>query len=428
VTNEFGVPDSTAPLINVPGPGASPRRFKGTTLYDWMKAADPGVRVLSVSRKDRGAILPIGRAKVPVYWYSYGSFTTSTWYGDSLPTWLSTWNERNGAQNLAGRTWNLLLPDTAYAEADSQPWERGGNAFTFPHQLSADSLRVAALEVLATPWMDSLTIDVALDGVRSLGLGKRDTPDLLSISLSTTDAIGHVYGPDSREMHDQILRLDRWLGGFMDSLEGVVERGRIIYVLTSDHGVTSFPEYAASKGRMAGRVRGDSVALLATVALETRYKKPFFLEFNNGLLLADTVEIHRAGANVDSLARALASQLAQQTGVTRIYTPKSLAAAPPQDLDAGRWRRSIPGDFPWLAAASLAPGYIWTFAPAATTHGTTNVDDVRVPIIFMGAGITPGRYERARTVDIAPTLAALLGIKPLEAVEGIPLPEVVGKK
>jgi len=90
-----------------------------------------------------------------------------------------------------------------------------------------------------------------------------------------------------------------------------------------------------------------------------------------------------------------------------------------------RWRRSIPSDFPWLAAASLAPGYIWSFSPNATTHGTTNVDDVRVPILFMGPGLMPGKHQRARTVDIGPTIAALLGIRPTEAVEGRVLPEVV---
>jgi hypothetical protein len=190
--------------------------------------------------------------------------------------------------------------------------------------------------------------------------------------------------------------------------------------------VTSFPEFTRWKGRMGGRARGDSVALGAEVALEQRHSRRFGIDFNNGLLYGNVPALREAGVNVDSLAGALASGLARNTGVTRIYTPRTLAAADTADLDAMRWRRSIPSDFPWLAAASLAPGYIWTFAPSATTHGTTNRDDVLVPIVFMGKGITPGKYTtRARTVDIAPTLAALLGVKPTEAVEGRVLPEVV---
>ena len=425
VTNELGVPDSTAPLLIVPGIGASPRRVHGTMLYDWMKAADPATRVLSVSRKDRGAILPIGKAKVPVFWYQSGIFTTSTYYGDTLPTWLADWNAREGAMKLAGRSWNLLLDEKSYAEPDSQPWERGGSTFLMPKSFSNDSQRVA-LEVIATPWADSLTADVALEGARALQLGKRETgTDLLSVSFSTTDAIGHVYGPDSRELHDQILRLDRWVGWFIDSLNVLVGGRPIVYALTSDHGVTSFPEYLKSKNRMGGRARPDSAVLQTWRTLEPKYKTNFDIGFNNGLMLADVNAIRKAKINFDSLASQVASRLANITGVTRIYTPKILAAADTADVDAMRWRRSLPKDFGWIAAASLAPGYIWSFSPAATTHGTTNRDDVLVPIAFMGPGIAAGKYTRARTVDIGPTLAAYLGIKPTEPVEGVPLPEVV---
>lgn len=425
VTNELGVWDTTATLIGVPGPGASPVRVRGTMLYDWMKSADRATRVLSVSRKDRGAILTIGKAKVPVYWYQSGIFTTSRYYADTLPTWLVAWNDRRGAEKMAGRTWDLLLDPASYAEPDSQPWERGGSNNLMPKGLSADSQRVV-LELIATPYVDSLTADLALEGARALGLGRRSTgTDLLSVSFSTMDAIGHVYGPDSRELHDLVLRLDKWLGWFMDSLAVLVDRRPILYALTSDHGVTSFPEFLASKGRMSGRARADSAVLQTWRPLEAKYKTNFGIEFNNGLMLGDVAAIRKARLNVDSLASAIASKLAHITGVTRIYTPRLLAAADTNDLDAMRWRRSIPADFPWLAAASLARGYIWSFAPSATTHGTTNPDDVLVPILFMGEGITPGKYTRARTVDIGPTLAAYLGIKPLERVEGIVLPEVV---
>ncbi|HSR14417.1 MAG TPA: alkaline phosphatase family protein [Gemmatimonadales bacterium] len=432
VTNELGVPDTAAPLVGIPGPGASPRRFRGTTLFDWMQAVDPEIRVLSVSRKDRGAILPIGRAKVPVFWYQSGYFTTSTWYGTEVPQWLRVWNGRNGPAKMAGRSWDLLKPESAYPEPDDQPWERGGRGFLMPHDLSTDPNR-AVFELIATPWMDSLTLDLALEGARAIKLGQRDKPDLLAVSLSTTDAIGHAYGPDSREMHDHLLRTDLWLGEFMAALEKSVGADRILWVLTSDHGVTSFPERSRAEGRIAGRAVTDTVVFYANTDLMTRYSTVVGVDFNNGVLIGDTTALNRAGANVDSIASALASQLARISGVTRIYTPRTLAAASADDLDAMRWRRSLPSDFEWLAAASLAPGYIWSFNIGATTHGTTNPDDVRVPILFKGPGIAPAKHDRGRTatslpprtVDIGPTLAALLGVKPLEEVEGIALPEVV---
>jgi hypothetical protein len=428
VTNNLGVPDPEAPLIGLPGPGASPRRFRGTTLYDWMYAADPDVRVLSVSRKDRGAILPIGRARVPVFWYQSGYYTTSTWYGDTLPSWLLRWNSRQGPHRLAGHEWNLLLPAERYAAPDSQPWERGGYAFTFPHRLSEDTAR-AILDVVAVPWKDSLTLDLALEGAHQLGLGRRDRPDLLSVALSTTDAVGHVYGPDSREMHDHLVRLDRWLDWFMDSLTVLVPGNRILWVLTSDHGVQSFPEYARAHGRLAGRALGGPVALAIREELERRYREEIPFGFDNGLLYADVSRLRELGVNVDSLSDAAASQLTRITGVTMAWTPRRLARADTMDLGAMRWRRTIPADFEWLAAATLAPGYIWSYSPATTTHGTPNLDDVRVPILFMGPGIVAGTHDRRiRTMDIGPTLAALLGVRPTEPVEGVVLEEVVGRR
>src|SRR6266704_1892656 len=124
--NAAGVQDSTAPLLGVNGPGASPARFRGSTLFDWLKAAEPGARALSISGKDRGAILPIGRAKQQVYWYQDGLFTTSRYYADSLPGWVREFNARRIPFRAAGRLWTLLLPERDYPEPVSVPYENGG--------------------------------------------------------------------------------------------------------------------------------------------------------------------------------------------------------------------------------------------------------------------------------------------------------------
>src|SRR6266566_8834666 len=139
IRNLAGVQDSTAPLVGVAGPGASPARFQGTALFDWLQAAEPAARALSVSRKDRGAILPVGRAKQTVYWYQSGIFTTSRYYADSLPAWVRAFNARRVPFRAAGLTWDLLLPPSAYSEADSEPYENAGHDYTFPHRLPADS-------------------------------------------------------------------------------------------------------------------------------------------------------------------------------------------------------------------------------------------------------------------------------------------------
>ncbi|HEY7636403.1 MAG TPA: alkaline phosphatase family protein [Gemmatimonadales bacterium] len=423
VRNSLGVVDSASPLLDGSVPGASPRRFRGTALYDWMVARDSLSRALSVSRKDRGAILPIGRARASVYWYHGAGFTTSRYYADSLPNWVREFNARRGPERLAGAVWRLRLPPASYAEADRMPYENGGRDFVFPHRLpgSPDS---AAAALIDFPWMDSLTLSLALEGVRALGLGKRPSPDLLSISLSSTDAVGHAFGPDSRELHDHLLWLDLWLGRFLDSLTTLVSRDRILLVLTADHGVQPFPE--AGPLGAAGRVRLGELVSRTGAELARRYGTDFGLSFESGLLTVDTLGLHAKGISIDSLARTLARAAGRKPGVLRVFTPRTLAQASDADREALLWRHLIPQDYGWLFCISLKPGYVWSDGEAVAEHGTTAPEDVRVPILFWGGGLKPARIARpVRTVDIAPTLARRLGIRPAEALDGSALGEIV---
>jgi hypothetical protein len=426
VTNGRGVTDPTTPLLDAPGPGASPRRFQGTSLYDWMVAADSGSRALAVSGKDRGAILPVGRSRTAsVYWYADGRFTTSRWYRDSLPAWVREFNARPWATALAGREWDLLRSPGAYTETDDRLFENGGHDVVFPHRLpgTTDSL---ALMLSSFPWLDSLTADFALDGATRLGLGRGPATDLLVLSFSATDYIGHSFGPASREIHDQLLRLDRTLGVVMDSLGRLLPGRPIIYVLTGDHGVTPFPEAARAAGRPGGREGLVAFLRWWNNLLHVRTGLRLGLSFESGLLTANDEALEQSGMNADSLAEAIAIRLRLEPGVRRVYTHASLAAAPASDVDAARWRRSLSPSTSWLVCADADAGWIWAESKGWTTHGTTNPDDVTVPIAFLGFGVTPGRSTAAvRTVDIAPTLAAILGLTPLDSLDGTVLKEVV---
>jgi len=430
VNNELGVGDPAAPLLGSPqAPGASPRRFRGTALYDWMLARDPQARQLAVSRKDRGAILMTGRARGQVYWFHEGRFSTSRYYADALPPWVEAFNARRSAERLAGTTWNLLRPPADYREPDAQPFEHGGLDVTFPHRLPATAEETTRLFGYY-PWMDSLTAEFALEGVRQLQLGRRGRPDLLTVSFSTTDAVGHNYGPDSRELQDQLLRLDRWLGSFLDSLAVLVPAERTVVTLTSDHGVQSLPERTRASGRPARRIWLGDLAAGAGTTLARRYLVDFGMAFGSGLLSADTRELRARGISVDSLASALAAAARGRPGVRRVFTPASLRDAPATDREAALWKNQLPGDLGWLICAAIEPGFVWS-PPEQTIaeHGSTAELDVLVPIAFMGPGIRPARVRRpVRTVDIGPTLAALLGIRPTQPVEGQVLPEVAGRR
>ena len=424
ITNDRGVGDTATRLLEVGGSGASPHRFRGTTLYDWMVAADPATRVLAVSRKDRGAILPVGRARAPVFWFSGGQFTTSSWYAGALPEWVRRWNQRGGVRSLAGREWTLLLPDSAYAEPDSMAHEHDGTAVTFPHALPADSAGVAGM-INYVPWMDSLILDFALEGMRSLRLGRRNGADLLVLSLSTTDAIGHRYGPDSREQHDQIVRLDRWLGWFLDSLATTVPPGRMVLALSADHGVSSMPEHPGA--RPGGRASLDSVMRPLRRNVQAALGARMGIAFETGLLSADLAGLRARGVDTDRLADSLAGVIGRRREIVKVFTPRTLARAPRSDPHARLWRRQLPRDHQWLVAAVLRDGWMWGGAHEAH-HGSSQPDDVTVPIIIAGPGVRGGIYRRlVPTTDIGPTLAAMLGVRPTEPLDGRPLPEALGR-
>ena len=432
VRNSAGVQDSTAPLLGVAGPGASPARFRGSTLFDWLKAAEPGARALSVSRKDRGAILPIGRAKQQVYWYQAGLFTTSRYYADSLPGWVREFNARRIPFRAAGRPWTLLLPERDYPEPDSVPYENGGQDLTFPHRLPADS-GLAAVALAGIPTMDSLTLAFALEGVRALQLGGRGATDLLAVSLSTTDAVGHAYGPDSREIHDQVVRLDRYLGWFLQQLFVRYGTENVLVVLTADHGVTPFPERSRALGhRGAVRVIPDSIIRNVNAALDQRAGGADWLQFDTGmLLLPDRATLAAQGVDVDSVIADLAARLRAVPGVARVDRPADLARRDTTDAVVRRWVHQVPPGAGVELVVTLKPYSIWTYEnlPAIAMHGQPSELDARVPLILRGRGVKRGVYHgRVSTVDIAPTLARLLGLTPAEPVDGRVLAEALDEK
>lgn len=426
VANSAGVQDPQAPLVNDPGLGASPYRFRGTTLIDWMRIKNPASRALSVSRKDRGAILPLGRAHQDVYWYSGIRFTTSTYYRDTLPDWVKQFNGRRLPQRMAGAAWTLLLPPNAYPEPDSVPTESVGRDFVFPHHLSPDSARAAA-GLQETPMMDEVTLAFALAGLNAISLGASDSAtDLLAISLSSTDAVGHRYGPDSRELHDQIVRLDRYIGKFLDSLFVLRDSTRIVIALTADHGVTPLPGTKSRDPNTGAGFVDPSPVLQAFLApLRARGIDDSAVDYTIDMLLMDRGAVAAHGLDPDSLARAFAEAMRALPGILRADLVSQLTRQDTiRDYVARRWLHMLPPDVPAVVAVTLKPYWLWSGLPIAT-HGSPHDSDAKVPIIFWGYGVKQGKYTRvARVVDIAPTLAWILNVAPLERLDGQVLREV----
>ncbi|HEY9450591.1 MAG TPA: alkaline phosphatase family protein, partial [Gemmatimonadaceae bacterium] len=419
VINSAGVQDPQSPVIGAPSLNASPFRFRGGTLIDWMRTKDPRSRALSVSRKDRAAILPLGRAHQSVYWYdpTSGRFSTSTYYADTLPEWVRAFNARRIPQSYTGRSWNTLLA-SGYSEPDRQPVENRGKDFTFPHVLSSDTAE-AVRSLPDYPWMDEVTLQMALTGLRALDLGRGPQTDLLAVSLSTTDAVGHRYGSDSRELHDQILRLDRSLGAFLDTLFSIRDSSRIVIALTGDHGVAPTPEvYSARTGLTTRRVRTSGVVKPFAQSLSTRGVDTSAFRFSEGMLMVDRPTLERAGLDADSLVDAFAAAVKKVPGVLRADRYPEIASDSLHDPIARRWYHQIPPDLPVALVVTLDE-YSVGSGNATGIHGSPYDYDANVPVLFYGPPFEPGRYSRfARVADLAPTLAWVIATKPTEKLDG----------
>jgi len=411
------VNDPDSPLIGSKELGASPFRFRGTTLTDWLTAADPATRALSVSAKDRAAILPIGRSKQQVYWFTTPDVvTTSTWYADTLPTWVNAFNARRLPQNFAGKEWTPLLPDKMYAEADSVPFEAFGRRVTFPHTFPADSVTAGTL-VRFSPMIDEITVALALDGLEQLGLGKGPDTDILAVSLSATDYIGHFYGPESKEQHDQIVRLDRLLGRFIDSVYRVRDSSRVIFALTADHGGSLIPE-------LHGWLRVDPEPALDAVraAVKAGGGDTTAVDFESGALFVDSTKLGSEGLTTDRLVSVFEAASKKVPGVLRVDRFADLAGLDTtKDYIARRWLHMFPEDMAPAAVMTLKEGNMFNW-PLVATHGSPHLYDSHVPMIYYGPPFEPGQYRGfVRTVDIAPTLARVLGVTPTERLDGHPL-------
>jgi predicted AlkP superfamily pyrophosphatase or phosphodiesterase len=431
-TNAQGVNTSAVSILGggPADPGASPFRFQGTTLIDWMRAANPSTRFLSVSRKDRGAILPIGSTRGDIYWFaSTGEFTTSTYYRDTLPTWVRHFNDRHLAWGHAADVWRPTYGADVYPEPDSVAVENGGRDFVFNHVMPRDA-GAADTAIIQFPWMDEMTLQLALSGVQELGLGNaKNRTDVLAVSLSTLDAVGHRYGPDSKELHDHVIQLDRFLGAFLDSLYTLRDSTTILVALTADHGMAPFATLKSAIYPNGDAKRVDLAPVWAQARDRlTRANVPDSLvSFADNILTLNTVGLRSLGLSADSIATSFRAEAMRVQGVLRADLVSQLPLADTtHDAIARRWLHVFsPKSDTARLVVTLTP-FSYSASVTYATHGSPHDADAHVPLVLVGPRIRAGhRSDFVRTVDLAPTLAAILGVRPLEPLDGRALMAVV---
>lgn len=441
--------------------GASPRRLVGSTVGDELRLAthDRG-KVIGISVKDRSAILPAGHRANAAYWFSVnsGSMISSTYYFKELPTWVTEFNNARPADKYFGAKWERLLPESEYLKRsgpDSPPWENigsiSGDTNAFPHTITggATSISRAFYNALDySPFSNDLLVSFAQQAIISEQLGQDDDTDVLTVSFSANDYVGHRYGPYSQEAMDISLRVDKQVGALLDFINARVGLANTLVALTADHGVAPIPEQADALGLGGARLRAADVSTVARAAISARYnpqnKTPdptadYILKyaemgtmhdaFLNASVYFNYAALKRDGVSLDEITRIAGEATLTVPGIARYFTRSQLQSGAVSISDPIE-RRVLHGFYPPRSGdLILVPEpYKYLAETITATHGSPYSYDTNVPTMIMGAGVSPGRYYEAATpADIAPTLCALLGITRPSAATGRVLIEALQK-
>ena len=411
----YCVSDDRHAAVGGPGDGASPHALLADTLGDRLKESSPESVVYSLSTKDRSAVLLGGRRADGAFWYSpdCGCLVSSTYYGGALPGWLRDFNHAGPASSYAGREWTRLGDDIAryerLARADSFPTEGGGTDSVFPHSLGDTDFESA---LTRTPFSDEIVLDAALAAVRSGELGADAAPDLLAIGLSATDAIGHRYGPFSQEAMDNHLRLDRRLGEFLSALDEQVGLEQVAIALTADHGALPLVEHLAATGVDAQRLSTEEFWSAARPGIESCGLGAMAEIVDNAAgsaLYWNEAGLATRGVSRLDASRCVAELLRSRPVVEQVWTAEQLAAGGGRGVALLFENSYFASRSPHLQV-QFRP-HVYPGGPTGTGHGTAHDYDRRVPVLFAGSGVVPGRYRGvAGPEDVAPTLGIILGL------------------
>ncbi len=427
--------DSVRLLGGTEGEAASsPRNLLASTLGDQLKLATAGrARVVGISSKNRAAILPAGRMADAAYWYSTqtGTFVSSTYYFDKLPDWAASFNAARPADKFFGAKWERLLPAAEYerrAGRDDAPWEKGtdNRAYVFPYVVDG-GLKApgpafyGALDY--SPYSNDLVLAFAEAALVNEKLGADEDTDVLTVSFSANDIVGHRYGPYSQEAMDMTLRVDRQIARLLEIVDARVGLSNTVVAFTADHGVAPSPEQAAAEGLPGGRVNPSDILKAVRNRISARYVKPgskdttadYIQTFSNYQIYFNRTALERDGVSVEEIESVAGEAVLTVPGMSRYFTRTQLlaGAVSPADAVARRvlhgYNQKRSGD---VVVIQEAYKYI-SSSTSGATHGTPYTYDTHVPLVIMGGGLAPGRYlQPASPADIAPTLARILNVEP----------------
>lgn len=408
----------------------SPGMLQVDTLGDWLKASYPGARVFSVAGKDRAAIMLGGQRPDGAYWYNANNigFTTSRYYETALPEYLQGFAGPFDFRSDLPALWQH--PAGSYRPDDFEG-EATDNLRVSGHPLNSGEAADIGKQIYASPFVDTATLQIARLLVEQEQLGQDKIPDLLAISLSANDTVGHLYGPFSAEAEDTLQNIDQQLAKFMDFLDGHLGVNNYVMVLTADHGVADLPEWRSRGGASQCPAEGGRPALMSTLAglfwqVYWRQTGPFDMPGELVKFSGEQVYINReyvAANNLDfaEVATLLEGMLESVDVVRHVWSRAELAASTTEE--ARLLRNSLVPERSGDLILQLWPDCVVRTDGTGTSHGSLYGYDRDIPLVFYGAGVMPGQVGgAAHSVDIAPTLANLLGLQMPAGLDGQILP------
>ena len=415
----------------------SPHRLLTTTVTDELQLATNGnTKVIGISLKDRGAILPAGRGADAAYWYdgSTGTWISSTWYMQSLPTWLTDFNSKKYADQYLTKPWVTLNDISTYTESepDNSPYEmpfKGETTPTFPHDFP--KIKDANFELVRrSPYGNTLTKDLALAAIDGEHLGEDAVTDFLAVSFSSTDYVGHQFGTQSIEVEDTYLRLDLDLANFISALNEKVGKGNYLLFLTADHGAAHNPQFMIDKKLAAGIVNNRNLNDIINTFLNAKYgNKNYLPSLNNDQIFFNDSLLEANKIDKCALETELANYLLKNIdGLDDALTACNLSSVEYKEsfrsMVQRGYNRQASGDICLLFSAGWTD-WLYGNGHQGTTHGAAYSYDTHVPLLFYGWGINKGATSRYVTItDIAPSISMLLNISSPSGVTGVPLIEI----
>ena len=423
--------------------GRSPRAILSSTFSDELAAHTAGrAKIFGVSVKDRGAVSLAGHSG-KAFWFSKSSaeFVTSSYYYDAYPQWVIDWNAAKLARVYAGKSWELTYDSSRYlfADADDREYETDFPGFgrTFPHPYGDADDKYFTTRLTLSPAGDELTLDFAKTLIDEERLGQDEIPDYLSVSFSSTDYVGHIFGASSLESEDNIARLDRTLADLFEHVDRRIGLENTLIVLSADHGQPEVPGFLHSLGNHGARYidpkKFDRAPAIAALKKQFGLGEELIQEFFSPYLYLNRDLIREKGLDQAAVEAAIVEELLKFKGVAAAVSSSALrkSALPDNEL-MRKIRRNFhdkrSGDI-YLVFDPYVFISDFDGLAVASTHGSPWRYDSHVPVMFAGAGLEPATVSRAITpYDIAPTLANLLGVKPPSASIGQPLAEIVDSR